>query len=329
VPAPAERRRGPLAWAFATVASLALVALVVVWAEPRALVDTLAGARLAPLAVGAGCFVVTCLARWVRLAALVDPPRRPLPLLGVAAGHAFLTLVLPFRLGELSFPVLLARATGAPAAVGVLYLAAIRVTELAILALTVAGAAAAWALGASQLGVGRGALLAAVLAAGALVLVFLRPLLGAGLALVARLARLGPLARRPLGARLADAAAWSRDELARLDRGRLVVLGATTLVAWAGLFGLFHFALRAVGLDPPLALTIVGATGGVLANLLPISALGSLGTLEVGWTAGYAAAGLAVGPVAAAGLLMHGAALAITGAFAAAGALALVRRAAP
>jgi hypothetical protein len=73
----------------------------------------------------------------------------------------------------------------------------------------------------------------------------------------------------------------------------------------------------------------VGSAGAIFANLLPINGLGSFGTLELGWVAGFAATGQqSLGSVAAAGLAMHLLLVLVSGALAVLGFVASRRVAA-
>ena len=76
-------------------------------------------------------------------------------------------------------------------------------------------------------------------------------------------------------------------------------------------------SLLAFGLDISFFETVVGSVGGIIANLRPINGLGSFGTFELGWVAGYAVTGHAsLGLIAAAGLTMHFLIVIISGALA-------------
>jgi uncharacterized membrane protein YbhN (UPF0104 family) len=55
-----------------------------------------------------------------------------------------------------------------------------------------------------------------------------------------------------------------------------------------------------------LSQLLVGATGAIIGNMLPLNALGSIGTLEAGWTLGFSAVGLDSKFAFATGLVFHG-----------------------
>jgi uncharacterized membrane protein YbhN (UPF0104 family) len=69
-------------------------------------------------------------------------------------------------------------------------------------------------------------------------------------------------------------------------------LTALSLVFWILMFGLNHILLLALDLNVAFKQTIIGSTFGAFTSLIPVSAVGNLGTLEAGWTAGFVLAGL-------------------------------------
>jgi uncharacterized membrane protein YbhN (UPF0104 family) len=223
-------------------------------------------------------FCTVTLLRWARVVLLARGANAR-ALLGVSAGHALLNKVLPLRTGELTFPLLYRRATGAPLRAGVVLLAALRVSELACLLPLYAAALAMYAADVHWLAI------------------VLSAIFGAGLQLAL------PVALRLVG-RL-KVLRQAREEIDALSRGRLLGLAAINSLVWLSLFALYFTSLRAFGVDvsPPQA--VVGAGGAIVTNLLPINGIGSVGTLEAGWTAGLTATGAAAAPVLTAGLAMH------------------------
>ncbi len=323
-PAKARGEGGWWRWIVAGSISLGLLGGLLALAGPGELVEALAGARGGPLWVAAGLFAVTTACRWLRVLIVVPPEaRRPLPLLGVTAGHAFLNKIMPVRTGELAFPLLLRRATGASLTTGLLTLALLRVVEVACLAPIYATALALWGVEVgAAIPTGPWLIPIALGVAGA-TLAALPSLLRRGVSLGDRLLSRPSLRGSERAARIRRGLGESAGEVARVGVGGMVMLSATTMVMWMSLFGVFHACVLALSIDIPFAQTIVGSGGGVLTNLLPINGIGSFGTLEVGWTAGFAATGEAISPVLAAGVVMHALVLVLTGVFALVGAFGL------
>ena len=66
----------------------------------------------------------------------------------------------------------------------------------------------------------------------------------------------------------------------------------TSLAAWIIAFWMFFALLKGFGVSVPFSKVIFGSTVAIVANALPISGLGNWGVLEAGWTAGFLLVGL-------------------------------------
>jgi len=66
----------------------------------------------------------------------------------------------------------------------------------------------------------------------------------------------------------------------------------TSLVAWIMAFWMFFALMKGFGVSVPFSKVIFGSTVAMVANALPISGLGNWGILEAGWTAGFLLVGL-------------------------------------
>lgn len=65
-----------------------------------------------------------------------------------------------------------------------------------------------------------------------------------------------------------------------------------SLGSWMMIFYTFYAFLRGCGIEIPPFQVVFGSTVAVIANALPISGLGNWGTLEAGWAAGFLIVGL-------------------------------------
>jgi len=79
----------------------------------------------------------------------------------------------------------------------------------------------------------------------------------------------------------------------------------TTLGMWMSLFGMYYSALMAMSVDVLFIESIFGSMGAVIANLIPINGIGSIGTMEIGWVTGFVALGKEPSSVTAAGIILH------------------------
>lgn len=310
-----------LRWVAAVSVSAALLGGVLWLGDPGEVWAVVSEARTLPLAAAVACYTGVLVARWVRLVGL-DPRGRLRPeLLGVSAGHSLANQLLPARSGELAFPVLWNRATDDGYGRGTIYLAAIRIIELGVVAPIFGGALAAWwagiDVGFDSVGAGLGCLLA-----GSALVAGLPVLLRAGLWTGDRLLHSKPLEGIDALASVREEVPRARNAIEELGSGTRLWLVATTLVMWLAMFGVFYWSLVACGAGTGLAQSVVGAGGGILGNLIPVGAVGSFGPMEAGWTAAFRATGAPTSPVVAAGLLVH--AIVVIGAAAATGLAAAI-----
>jgi hypothetical protein len=79
----------------------------------------------------------------------------------------------------------------------------------------------------------------------------------------------------------------------------------TSLASWIMIFCTFYAYMKGFGVDIPFTKMIFGSTVGVIANALPISGIGNWGTLEAGWAAGFLMVGLSKEKAIATGFGVH------------------------
>jgi hypothetical protein len=201
------------------------------------------------------------------------------PLVRIAFQLNFLNYALPFRLGELGYPVMMRRAYGHPIArsLGVLLLA--RLFDL----FTVGAIFLFLATGLGIAGTGGGSL---ALFAGAIALALIP------IALV-----FGAQAARPLVGSLP-----ARGQLAAAIEPSLAALGAhraqlaaiaLSFAIWLVFGGLAALAASAVTGDVPSAAAMLGAAAGNIAFALPVNGIGGLGASQAAWVFAVSRAGVA------------------------------------
>ena len=78
-----------------------------------------------------------------------------------------------------------------------------------------------------------------------------------------------------------------------------------SLASWAMIFCTFYAYMKGFGVEIPFTKMIFGSTVGVVANALPISGIGNWGTLEAGWAAGFLMVGLSKEKAIATGFGVH------------------------
>lgn len=231
-----------------------------------------------------------------------------LSLTAVAGIHAFLNHILPFRTGELSLPFLLKTFHRRSLAAGTISLVVVRLYDmisivfLMLISLTVVRAELQTHIAAA---IGY-ALLA--MTTGLLAVFFSLPLI------LRTAGQILPTFGRPFGTRgarfgagLAEAVHEMRTQLLALRPAqRYVVLPLTSLLTQTCIYGFFYFSMRFMGIDIGFFKNLLASSGELITGLLPINMIGSLGTLEAGWAAGYIICGIDSVDAIATGFIVHG-----------------------
>jgi uncharacterized protein (TIRG00374 family) len=78
-----------------------------------------------------------------------------------------------------------------------------------------------------------------------------------------------------------------------------------SLGSWMMIFFVFYAFMRGFGIEISFLKVVFGSTIAVIANALPISGLGNWGTLEAGWAAGFLIVGLSKEEAIATGFGVH------------------------
>jgi uncharacterized protein (TIRG00374 family) len=78
-----------------------------------------------------------------------------------------------------------------------------------------------------------------------------------------------------------------------------------SLISWVFTYWMFYAFLRGFGISTPVMKTVFGSTIAIIANVLPISGLGNWGILEAGWAAGFMLVGLSKVEAIATGFGVH------------------------
>jgi uncharacterized protein (TIRG00374 family) len=242
-------------------------------------------------------FAVLC-ARGLRFTLLLDRPSVRTVTAAVAAQN-FLLRVTPLRVGELSLPYLLHKSDGEPMARSLLALLLVRLVDLWVLVVAAAAAGVAWFGGGDTT---RTAALLAAAAALGLVLWAFRWWLELGLRVARRVADalglLGVGVVEKIFTHLDDALRDSD----RLSRRQWLSLAATTLSVAALQYVLFWSLLRALGSDLSWLQVVVGSSAAQVAGALPVTTVGSIGTHETGWVAGFMWVGVPLSEAALTGV---------------------------
>ncbi len=301
----------------AAVVAAALVGVVLYLARPATVWHLLSTTDPRWLAAAAGASAGAVAMRAARLVVLLRPGELAFrrALLVAPAGQAA-ALFAPARLGELALPWLLGRTTGRDFSSGVGTLVAVRTLDVATLALWAGGATlVTWGLD-EPLALTAAAALLAVPAAVPIMLGWGDRLAGRCIAPRGRVGRRWARRVRRLVASIAELRARPR---------RLAAAVAASVAMWGCLWLMSGLLLTAMGFRWPVTHVVAGASTASLGNLIPITVVGNVGTVEAAWTAAFALLGVPVDIAAATGLACHLWSLVLVGLYGASAWLALSR----
>lgn len=99
--------------------------------------------------------------------------------------------------------------------------------------------------------------------------------------------------------------AMAEDFYAIKARKTYFPVSLTSLASWFMIFWALYAYMKGFGIQIPFTKMILGSTIAVIANALPISGIGNWGTLEAGWAAGFLMAGLSKEKAIATGFGVH------------------------
>ena len=88
-------------------------------------------------------------------------------------------------------------------------------------------------------------------------------------------------------------------------RNTYLPVTVTSLASWIAIFWAFYAFLMGFGIEISFLKVVFGSAIAVLANALPISGIGNWGTLEAGWAAGFLMVGLSKEKAIATGFGVH------------------------
>ena len=252
------------------------------------------------MVAGLGMWVLLYMARSARFVLLA--PKTPyLHMLSIAAVHNFLLRIMPMRTGDLSYGFLMKRAGTAQLGEALLSLLLFRLLDATTVVLYFA-VSLAFHKGVYLWDRSTGILAAGVALVGfAMVAMNLGRLLRWGTSVLRRACQLVGLARRPFVDKALDRLEASVNSFAHVRPKVILQISGASLVVWLLTYGTFFVIMRAFSMPVGVVQTVLGSTAAVVTGFLPIGGLGSFGTLEVGWTAGFFLVGLPESKAASSG----------------------------
>jgi uncharacterized membrane protein YbhN (UPF0104 family) len=286
-----------------------LVGLLLKLGDPGLIVDYIRTSNLRYVLLGFLFFALGYLARGERLLqfkALQGVKQSDL--LPIVALYRFFNLLLPARTGDVILVVLLKKYSEiyVGSSLGILILT--RIYDLSALALS-------FSIGMIWIGLQGRSSGTTRLFIFSLILGILTLVLGLIIRRIWRVLQI--LLKRILQKFHWNKKAWARaildaakevDVVLQSSRSKtfLVRLFLASFVIWGSLFATYWSLLRSMEFSQyNFPQTVVGSTAASLSNALPVNSFGSLGTLEIGWTAGFSFIGMTLEESVASGFAIH------------------------
>ena len=244
--------------------------------------------------LGALGYLLTIFFRALRYKWLIHSKKIPVPdLFRISVFYNFSLMVLPSKLGELSYPYFLNRLCGMNMTEGFASLIASRVYDLfTILVIFLLGSIGFQSL--FKINVFVVILLVALLfGLTFFALFYMSDLLKFFSNALGKIShRIGGKKNKPFQWTQRKMNEMAEDFYAIKARRTYLPVTVTSLVAWMTAFWMFYALMKGFGVSLTFSKVIFGSTVAIVANALPISGLGNWGILEAGWTAGFLLVGL-------------------------------------
>jgi uncharacterized protein (TIRG00374 family) len=246
------------------------------------------------LALGSIAYLLANLFRALRFRLLIHSKGVPLSdLFRITSFYHLSLMVLPSKLGELSYPYLLNRISGRNVTEGLASLVVSRVYDFFIILLILLSVSIGYE---TLFKVNPFFLIPGVIFL-ILLIVFVFFYMGRLLKFFSNI--VGKISNRARS-RNASFVSWIQrkmDEMAEdfdsiKARKTYLPVTLTSLASWAMIFSTFYAYMKGFGIDVSSTKLILGSTIGVIGNALPVSGIGNWGTLEAGWAAGFLMVGL-------------------------------------
>ncbi|MCP4901093.1 MAG: hypothetical protein GY906_29335, partial [bacterium] len=96
----------------------------------------------------------------------------------------------------------------------------------------------------------------------------------------------------------------SLDSVSR-SRGRFTIAAVSSVLMWGSVWLYTWLLVQGIGYQWKFSVVFTGACGAAAANIIPVSLIANVGTLEAGWTAVLVTLGIHVQDAAASGVAIH------------------------
>ncbi len=232
---------------------------------------------------------------------------------GIVSIHQFLNHVLPARIGEMSFPLMIKKLKGTPIVQTTSVLMLIRAQEIILLGAFFITALLLHGGVENKIGSGKIAQNVVVGASSLFVLsLFAFFLIPSFIKLSIRIVRYSAIigAKIPaIGLFLNKGAEILDDLQVAFRQNRLSTLNLQcmflTILMWLTMFILFHMIMLMSGVEISFSQSVIGSSIATVIQLLPVNVFGSFGSLQAGWTIGFVMMGVDAKTALMTGLILH------------------------
>jgi len=258
-------------------------------------------------ALGSIAYLLAILFRALRFRLLIHSKEVPLSdLLRITSFYHLSLMILPSKLGELSYPYLLNRISGRNITEGLASLVVSRVYDFFIILMIFLFVS----IGYQTLFKVNPFFLIPVVVFLIFLIVFIFFCMGRLLKWSSNL--LAKISTRT-GSRNASFVSWIQGKMHETAedfdsiqaRKTYLPVTLTSLASWVMIFSTFYAYMKGFGIDVSSTRLIFGSTIAVIGNALPVSGIGNWGTLEAGWAAGFLMVGLSKEKAIASGFGIH------------------------
>ncbi|MDX8391374.1 MAG: lysylphosphatidylglycerol synthase transmembrane domain-containing protein [Mariprofundaceae bacterium] len=291
----------PVKWLWRTLITLSVLLIIFAWIGYEQFFQTLGRLQLSSLVEICTLLSVSIVIRGWRFGVVQESsvcgPRGEY--IAIAMFHNAASQVMPFRSGEIAFPVLAKRFFGHQMSRSVASLLLIRFIEMLVLG-TLVIVAVFFLLGESS----EDKLWVMTATAGFLLLLSVLWLNLSALFLFLY----GMLKSRAWGIAgwLANALQKMSEELGKPKSMQVYFLALIlTVLNWLILIGICWLVLRSLGVQVGYAETIIGSSVASMAQFIPLGSVGNIGPMEAGWTAGFAMVGVESKVALNSGVVLH------------------------
>lgn len=264
-------------------------------------------------ALASAGYLLAFLFRGLRFKWLIHSKNIPvLDLFRISTLYNLSLMVLPSKLGELSYPYLLNKTKGISLTEGMASLIASRVYDFFSILIVFLFASIGFQ-DFFRINLALVVLLFALLICATFLLFFhMSALLKLFSNFMGRISRLvGEKKRKPFHWVQGKIHEVSEDFYAIKAKRTYLPVAVTSLISWLAVFWAFYAFLRGFGINISFPKVVFGSTIAIVANAIPISGIGNWGTLEIGWAAGFLLVGLSKEKAIATGFGVHIAAFVI------------------